>query len=407
MSEAAEPFRCNVRSTAVNFLVPSKQSAAATTLTCTRASRPRDRSVIMQVVRRRKLTPITILGTSSALVLAAAIGGSQLGRASAAAPFAEISAAPVCPPNPQTPVGALPPALPVFCEPMRMPAPVSSAVSLANSWEDDFAGTDMTDLGSEYNQFTLQGAAQVFRHKEHWMVDVVPGISGAGISMISPNRTFRANNRKLVIEADYAAAIPGYKADAWGEIDITTAATPTAHRPDGLYAYDEFSGNWTFGCRLQPSRAMTCALEDNTDRGANNGGRKMEISFFQTAGGQVTGGSPLPDETRWRQCSDGQPDLQCRDRFRLEIEERQITLFVNGVQYQQNTDLSGDSAIPSALLNGDVHVYLSSVVQGLGQTARFHWDRFAINPGAQPTTTTTPTTTTINPCNAAKSPFAV
>jgi hypothetical protein len=346
----------------------------------------------MHVVRLNRTSKLSIISVCTAVLLSGIAAVSQSNRANAAPP-----PPPTCPASPKSPVGALPPTLPVFCE-MVSAAPGSSALSNANSWVDEFPGASMTDLGSEYNQFVPQGGAQVFRHNEHWMTDVVPGASGAGISMISPNQTFRAVDRKLVIEADFAAAIPGYSDKAWGEIDITTAKAPTSRRPDGLYAYDEFSGNWTFGCRLQRSRVMTCALEDDTERGANNGGRKMEVSFFQTAGGQVTGGSPLPNETRWRECSDGQPDLQCRDRFRLEIEENQITLYVNGVQYQQHTGLIGDSAIPRALLDADVHVYFSSVVQGLNETARFHWDRIAINPSTTPPPPTTTTTTTTIAC---------
>jgi hypothetical protein len=346
----------------------------------------------MSVVRARRRAVFT--------GCAALISGSLLVTSLTTGLSAANAAAPTPPPcaSTATPAGALPPAKPVFCNGPLPASAAQTATTAANSWLDPFDGMPRTQLGAEYQQFVPLGGAQVFRDMNHWMVDVVPGVGAEGVSMITPNRSFSAEQGKLVIEADYAAAIPDYgDTQAWGEIDVTTAAQPTRHRPDGLYAYDEFSGNWTFGCRFQPTRVMTCALQDDTDRGANNGGRRMEISFFQTAGGTVTGGYPNGTEP-WRQCTDGQPDLQCRDRLRLEIEKDRVTLYVNGVLYQQNANLPPQSQIPTALLGGGpVHVYFSSVVNGLkADTTRFHWDQLSVNPSSvgvpSTTTPTVPTT---------------
>ncbi len=316
------------------------------------------------------------------------------------------------------PAGAQPPATPIWCQPPLLD-PISSASTATNGWVDEFnikaSPNDMSNrntaedpsdslrpsaqhsilrkLSNQYAEFTPVGGSQTFQHQDHWMPDLTaPTNGGTAINMIRPTKTFTPNNGVLVIETEFASAIPQYTDQAWGEIDITTASAPTQNRPDGLYAYDQFMGHWTLGCRLQPSRNMTCALEDNTPRGANNGGRVWELSFFQNIpGGTIEGGTPYgPNGSAWRQCAQTDPDKFCRDKFRLEVANNRITLFVNGVKYQEHK-LPANS-IPPELFSSNMYVYFSSVVQGLNtDTTRFHWDRVAINPEL---VTVGPTTTT-------------
>ncbi len=151
--------------------------------------------------------------------------------------------------NPSRPAGAPEGAVQLWCSGPLKPI-INSAVSGPNSWRDEFNTTGMSmdnfALSSAYAEFNTPGtASQTFQHMDHWMPDVAastPG--GAGITMMRPNRTFRAENGVLVVETEYASAIPAYGSNqAWGEIDITTAPAPTENRPDGLYAYDWFKGH--------------------------------------------------------------------------------------------------------------------------------------------------------------------
>ncbi len=114
------------------------------------------------------------------------------------------------------------------------------------------------------------------------------------------------------------------------------------------------------------------------------------MSFFQKVkvngvdvgtnfGGEPDSFNPSP----WRECGSLEPDKACREKFRLEVAHNRITLYVNGVKYQEN--LMPDNSVPPEILNQNQYVYLSSVVQGLNaNSTRFHWDRLAINPVAAP-----------------------
>jgi hypothetical protein len=337
-----------------------------------------------------------ILRTAAAVAVTASAFGFSQAHAQSNPPRPPI---PTCT-STAVPAGAQSPAMPIWCQSPRLD-PITSAVNASNGWVDEFnikdSPTDSTSrkLSNDYAEFTPVGGSETFQHMNHWMPDVKPTqLGGTGINMIRPTQSFRPHNGVLVIETEFAAAIPQYDYDkAWGEIDITTGASPTENRPDGLYAYDQFMGHWTLGCRLQPSRNMTCALEDNTQRGANNGGRVWELSFFQNIpGGTIEGGGPYGSlANAWRECGSTDPDTFCRDKFRLEVAHDRLTLFVNGVKYQQHR-LPANS-VPPELLSQNMYIYFSSVVQGLNaETARFHWDRVAVNPDlvAVPSTTTVP-----------------
>lgn len=299
-----------------------------------------------------------------------------------------------CPWADKTPSGALPPALPVWCAPLASGA--TTLVNGANAWVDDFNhNLSNADMGDGYLVFENQGASvyktEHFRHNDHWMVDVSgvdadgPAPWNFGGALVRPDRSFRFEDGKLVVEADVAAGIVEYGGSAWPEIVVSSAPAPTGI-VDETYAYGMFKENWTVGCRLQSSRQPICAMYDDTGRPSGNGGRRFEISFFQHEGAaQVLGGGPFSPEAdkAWRVCQQTDPDLNCRDQFRLELSRDAVTLFVNGTKYMEHRGLPADKQLPDALLKGDVYVYFASWIhKPEAPVTRFHWDRLAVNPSA-------------------------
>jgi len=297
-------------------------------------------------------------------------------------------------------VGALPGMPPpVFCT--LSPGSGSTAQAGANTWIDDFDhGLSLADMnGSGYQVFeNLGGIHQSahWRHADHWMVDIAPDARDAqfpdgsgGGAMLSPDQTFRFVDGKLIIETTLAASMPGYEqiggvGSGWGEVDITTGAAPDQHgRPGALYGYDYFPGHWTLGCRYQADSHVICSLFDDSNNGLNDGqpndGRVWEMSFFQQVGDEVFGGGDwVGGGDVFDECGEGEGDGMCRMLFRLELTETSVEVFIDGVRYFAQT---GIPPLPDALLQGDLHVYASSMVARLpGDTIRFHWDRFAVNP---------------------------
>lgn len=261
-----------------------------------------------------------------------------------------------------------------------------------NTWFDDFNhGLSMSSFaGTRYQVFeAVDGVyrSRHWRHADHWMVDVAPDSpnarydSAGGGSMIRPNRRFRFNNRKLVVEATYAAGHEDYlNLRGWGELVITTAPAPGGYRRGGVYAYEMFPGHYTLGCRLQGNRNSVCSLMDDSENSALDNGREWEMSFFQHVGTRVFGGEPSGARGRaWRVCkSNSDPDSACRDHFRLELTPTSLRISVNGVRYFQQT---GIPRLPGALLRGPVYVYFASIVgRSDFDVVRFHWDKLAVNP---------------------------
>ncbi len=282
------------------------------------------------------------------------------------------------------------PVQPTWCQALADGPPTFQAS--ANAWLDEFDhGLSLATLGDGYVAFDRPPAfapdcsVQHFRHNNHWMVDL--GTDGCEGALMRPDAAFQFEDGKLDVEATFAAAIEAYQPRVWGEIVVTTAPAPTAASNGELYAYSMFPDDWAFGCRLQPSRVPTCALFDDSGRGSFDGGRIMEISFFQHEGAaEVFGGEPGPHggpwDRAWRTCTNQDPDLTCRDEFRLELERDAVRLFVNGVRYMEHSGLPASKSLPAALLEGDVYVYFASWSSRLGEVAsgaRFHWDRLAVN----------------------------
>jgi hypothetical protein len=273
----------------------------------------------------------------------------------------------------------------IWCLPAGATGPATFQQG-ANVWIDDFNhGLSNAPIGNGYREFSLGATVRFahFRHANHWMQDVAADRKGGAV--LRPDRTFQFSNGKLVIEADYAAGVQSYGSGIWGEIVVTTAPNPTGERRDALYAYDYFPGHYTLGCRLQTDRIVVCSLFNNTSNGINNGGRIWEMSFFQQVGTTSEGGGPWGEgERKFRVCNGTDPDVSCRDRFRLELTTNSLALYVNDYRYFAQTGLP---SLPSALTNAPVYTYLAGVVAGTlpgDQSVRFHWDRIAIQAGTDP-----------------------
>ena len=308
----------------------------------------------------------------------------------------------------ETPIGALPPAMPMLCDTLATGIP-STFVNGTNSWVDDFQHhASMAEMGPGYLTFersSLSGTAKTghFRHNEHWMADVYAQGQTGGTQM-RPNRSFRFENGKLVVEVDVAAGIDDYDGFAWPEITVTTASSPTSSAAgrvgptpatsigDDLYAYGQFGGQWSVGIRLTGSRPIA-ALYDDTGRGFPCG-RVWEISWFQDGYSPGTGECPKAHQfTIWgggewaapgavRHCAGTDPDINCRDRFRWELTQSKITLYANGQKLMEHTALPGVKALPDVMVNSPVYVYLSDWVYQTvpNRVVRYHWDRVAVNP---------------------------
>jgi hypothetical protein len=286
------------------------------------------------------------------------------------------------------PLGALPTQPPpIFCS-IANHGPGTEIVG-ANSWVDDFDhGLSFADFtGTGYRIFEnggFVGETRHWRHADHWMVDVAappdhPLGWNEGMAMMRPDRSFRFEDGMLVVEAVVAAGVEEYGGPVWPEILVSTGAAPH-YEMHGNYGYEKFPEDWTLGCRLQSSGWPICALKSNdgdtqTNRYSN---RVYEISPGLESGSTSyyqpwdAGGAPNPH----RFCAATDPDMHCRDLFRLELSDSSLTLFVNDVKYFEQTGLP-----PFPVADEDLYVYFPSVVVGMqAEAARFHWDRVAINP---------------------------
>lgn len=271
----------------------------------------------------------------------------------------------------------------------------TTRLSAANSWVDEFdTGLNMGRLGDGDMGYRVfpdvehRGTRRstVFVNQNHWMVDTADGQNG-GV-LLRPDRSFEFEDGRLVVEADVAAAMPAYGDSGSVEIDITTAPQPTGRVVDLQYGYGLFGGYWTFGCRFQADRQMTCSLFNasgapgNPAVFGNEQGREWQMLPFQHVGLVTVGGDPGgTDVPSFRECGKAQIDLSCRDRFRLELSKDAVKVFVNGQPYFEQSELRPEHQLPDEFLSSDVYVYFTSWInRPLESAYRFHWDRLAVNP---------------------------
>jgi hypothetical protein len=274
----------------------------------------------------------------------------------------------------------------------------TTRVAAANTWEDNFdTHTQMGRLEDKdmgYRVFnSLENSpekrtSKFFINNNHWMVDTAGGQMGGAV--MRPDTSFKAENGKLVVEADVAAAIPDYKDSASVEIDVNAADQPTGKTVDNLYGYGLFGGQWSLGCRFQADRRIFCAMYNpalqpgDSDVDGNENGRVWQMSDFQfvnKADGKHFHANPHGEGGQyWRQCKPNEMDIMCRDRFRLELTKTSLTVYVNGYKYFEQTDLAPKYQIPDELLNNAYVYFTNWVNRPTAPAYRFHWDRVAINP---------------------------
>jgi hypothetical protein len=310
---------------------------------------------------------------------------------------------------------------PVWCFPLV--SEPTTRTSGANDWVDSFETNvqmgHLNDGEMGYRVFEAFNGdpgtfkQQTFVNNNHWMVDLakLSSFNLSGGVMLTPNRSFQAENGRLVIEADVAAGADGLGgADEFVEIDLTSASAPTGTTVDPLYGYGKFGRVGAVGCRLErqlDGAHIVCAMYDDTARDAGGTdvtggpiGRPGRVWETQGAGtantaASVVGGYPsyqipgtnLRVSDVWRQCEANQMDMFCRDRFRLEITKTSVAIFVNGYRvydiqglFAENPATGADNRIPDAFLSSG-RPYFTSWNNGTHYPVyRFHWGRVAVNP---------------------------
>jgi hypothetical protein len=238
---------------------------------------------------------------------------------------------------------------------------------------------------------------QHFVNNNHWMTDTMG--DGSNGDALRPNRSFTFEDGKLVVEADVAAGILDYtnnKAVLWPEIVISSAPAPTNDIVDPLYAYGAFGGNWTVGCRLHTLGNPICSVESAAHSVTGSGNRSncfqaapsriSEISGFEVCGSTHNWGDHNGDNAQYfRECNHNQMDMFCRDRFRIELTQSGITIYVNGHLYAEDTGWPVAHQLPSSFVSGPVYVYFAEFRgKPTEPVYRFHWQRLAVNPPTGP-----------------------
>jgi hypothetical protein len=304
------------------------------------------------------------------------------------------------------------PHVPTYCLPSA-PVHAPTRVSGTNDWVDNFVqdsnGTFRFDDGDfDYKQFEAGNIGRT-RHLvvgDGWINDQEVRYGG-GIAM-RPNRTFHAENGKLVMEADVAAGTNAYSGNAWPEFVVTTQAEPDLQAPDPpeqAYGYGRWRGSPTFGCRLQDAGSFTCAAFTGTTLGQTPNtsdkapcfslqeDRLWELSFFQGCGnyfpgGVHFGGTPSvsgpdgPLSKYFRQCSPTQEYDACMDRIRVEITRTSMVWYVNGARYFEDSGWDRLHQIPDAIFTQPVYAYFVDFqsIDSSQKSFRFHWGHLAVNP---------------------------
>ena len=140
-----------------------------------------------------------------------------------------------------------------------------TAVSGTNSWVDEFEhGLSHAGIGPDYKaydwpQFMVGASLNQtihWRHNNHWMVDVQgrdadgsePPYNRGG-ALVRPDRSFRFENGKLIVEAVLAEdGNAGLNGDSWPEFVITTSPAPAnpGRKNESAYAYGQFP----FHCKV-------------------------------------------------------------------------------------------------------------------------------------------------------------
>lgn len=289
----------------------------------------------------------------------------------------------------------------IWCFPLV--AEPTTRVTGANDWVDNFntgiqmghlndgeMGYRVFDVG-HHGTFPTDNRAGVFVNNNHWMVDyqAIPSAlqtTPAGAVLLSPNRTFQAENGTLVVEADVAALTDSQGgADNFVELDVAPQAAPDADRD--YYGYGQFS-HGALGCRFEKDgttyltmhiicsqfspwpviplpaseqwpqcaslpdaygNTYNCLSDHSTPDaiGDGLGNRLWEAQDFECNWiggchpgmgdilGNVVVNTNLHGRDFVRVCGNNQMDMYCRDRIRMEVTKTTVTIFINGGQVLQ------------------------------------------------------------------------
>jgi hypothetical protein len=315
----------------------------------------------------------------------------------------------------ETPLGALPPALPMLCD--QLGPAVDTARRAANSWVDHFDhGAAMSHLPPSYVQGHVGpgGVSKHFIHNNHWMVDIRSD-SGRYPTLLAawmrPATTFRPKaDGSVVIEFEVATPIAGTRdvstlSDSWPEFAISTAPAPTGMNTwgspllrNGTYFYESFARADVMGCRIQQSRHPICAFYEAGSDTAGAPDRLWEINQNGTdvVPGTEYGGDPTAPGLRdvWATCSQtDDPDTVCRNTFRVTMTSARIRIdvkkpggqFVRYYEAVPCNDRAGCSTGQMGrILNnaGGFYVYFADFAYRIAndEVIRFHWDHVAVNP---------------------------
>ena len=229
------------------------------------------------------------------------------------------------------------------------------------AYENHNTGSDKADFWS------LPGST--FRHADHWMTDVYAPGQAYGGHLLRPARPFRFQDGRLVVEWEVAAGVSEYGGNAWPEIIVTTAPAPTNSTVTDIHATHMFRGHWTFGCRLMSDRAIFCGLVSaaaGSDPAAL-GAKVWTVSQQEDSSGAASRFKVFSDPA-FRVCAGTDPDTNCRDTFRLELEADRFALYVNGVRHMEYAGFPAGKGLPPELTQGDVYAY--AVVLGLEAAQR-------------------------------------
>jgi hypothetical protein len=314
-----------------------------------------------------------------------------------------------------TPLGALPPALPMLCDVLG--PTVDTARRGLNTWVDDFEhGALMSALPLSYVQGHVGpgGVSKHFIHNNHWMVDIrsdsgqYPTLLAAWMRPVTPFRP-KADGT-VVIEFEVATPIAGTRdaptiSDSWPEFAISAAPAPTGMNSwaspflrNGTYFYEAFAKADVMGCRIQQSRHPICAFYGANSDTAGAPDRLWEINQNGTdvVPGTEYGGDPTTPGLSgvWATCSTvDDPDTVCRNTFRVTLTATRIRIevkrpggqFVRYYEAVPCNDRDGCSTGQMGrILNNPLgfYVYFADFAYRIhnDEVIRFHWDRVAVNP---------------------------
>jgi len=311
----------------------------------------------------------------------------------------------------------------MWCLPQPLPSGPSTFREGTNGWLDTWQhGLSNSDLGAGYVEGVIGGASAIhWRHNQHWMVDLKADTgeypTQAAAWMRPDRRFFKQDDGRVVIEFEVAVPIAGTRdsdqiSDSWPELVLSTAPAPTTMNPwgspwrqNGTYFYEALPQAWTFGCRMQQSRHPICALYRPVSAGTPSyAGGPDRIYEVNQNGGEVVPGSEFGGDPstpgladKWAVCArTDDPDVICRNLFRLELTNTEMWLYVRKPGAPAYSLYYHAQFINNALGNvldnpSGFYVFFADFAYRITDDTviRYHWDRIGINPetiGAPPAT---------------------